>query len=288
MRPEEQLRERIRTALQSRHGTNAVCLTIDNDGDAWSAGSVVGLGHDQTIAAHRESELDALTSLAIALGLDGEGNDPRTEAERLRAEELAADDRFEDACDARDNALDDRDGLIAEIKCLRANAPVAANRLVATCIANSLADAEAVRLSAQAENARLTREREAALDALYEYAPRCRNCGCVSTRVGGDYIALCDSDACARGVPDVRDVTHSDALRSANPLDDHTRPSPTAERDAALADAEALRLAARAYFATIDNAPPFGADDRALREHDAACDKAAHTLAVLAGARGPR
>ena len=61
-----------------------------------------------------------------------------------------------------------------------------------------------------------------------------------------------------------------------------------ADRDAALADAEALRLAAQAYFTTIDNAPPFGAGDLALREHDAACDKTAHTLAVLAGARGPR
>ncbi len=61
------------------------------------------------------------------------------------------------------------------------------------------------------------------------------------------------------------------------------------ERDAAIADAEALRLAVREFAAlVIDNAPTFGTDDHSLREYAALCKKTAHTLAVLAGARGPR
>ena len=61
----------------------------------------------------------------------------------------------------------------------------------------------------------------------------------------------------------------------------------TAERDDARADAQALRLAARAYFTTIDNAPPFGAGEDAVGEHNNECARAAYTLAVLAGARSP-
>lgn len=87
MRPEEELRQRITAALQSRHGTDSVRVTTDNDSDySWSASSVVGVGHDQTIAAHRENELDALVSLAIALGLDADGGDPFDERDAALAE----------------------------------------------------------------------------------------------------------------------------------------------------------------------------------------------------------
>ena len=152
--------------LIARHATDAVRVTTTDDRGSWSACSTVGFSHVATIAAQCDSELDALTSLAIALGLDADGSDPRAEVERLLMDAKDASVRLSEVCAELDGTI--------------------------------------------------------------------------------------------------------------------------AERDAALADAEALRLAARAYFVTIDNAPPFGAGDLALREHDAACDKTAHTLAVLAGARGPR
>jgi hypothetical protein len=148
MTPEDQLRERIAAALQSRHGTNAVRITTDNDPlktvglpsgastmprtyttlsramleldginpkvaddlrdrmdtiwhalteseralidarteGAWSACAVVGLDHDRTTVSHRENELDALVSLAIALGLDADGGDPLDERDAALAE----------------------------------------------------------------------------------------------------------------------------------------------------------------------------------------------------------
>jgi hypothetical protein len=242
MKPEEQLRERITAALQSRHATDSVRVTtnvnvlsvptdatgmgtalrtylfleramVELDGinpkvaddlrdrmdtiwhalteseralldarteGAWSACAVVGLDHDRTTVSHRESELDALVSLAIALGLDADGTDPRATIVTLTAE---------------------RDAAVARVDRLRADS--------------------------------------------------------------ADY-----------------EVLLGDAIEALRATID--------ERDAALADAAALRLAARAYFATIDNAPPFGAGDRSLREHDAQCKKTAHTLAVLAGARVPQ
>jgi hypothetical protein len=148
MTPEDQLRERIAAALQSRHATDSVRVTtnvnvlsvptdatgmgtalrtylfleramVELDGinpkvaddlrdrmdtiwhalteseralldarteGAWSACAVVGLDHDRTTVSHRENELDALVSLAIALGLDADGGDPLDERDAALAE----------------------------------------------------------------------------------------------------------------------------------------------------------------------------------------------------------
>lgn len=202
MTPEEQLRERITMALQSRHATDSVRVTTNNntltmgtdaagvstalrtylflewamvelDGinpkvaDAirdrmdtiwhelteserdrlddrteglWGACAETGLGHERTTVAWHDSELDALTSLAIALGLDADGSNPRDASERLSAERDAAVARVDrlradsadygvllgDVTDALEFTLAERDDARAEVERLRARIDAAA------------------------------------------------------------------------------------------------------------------------------------------------------------------
>ncbi len=189
----------------------------------WSACAETGLGHDRTTVSWHENELDALTSLAIAVGLDADGSDPRDASERLSAER----DVYEPAqpwlCGVC-HKMHTPDLFWCDV-CNETHSP-------------------------------------------YE---------CACEPVSGNARSEASEDS-------TTNADESDRIDDDSAVIERL----AAERDAAVADAEALRLAARAYFTTIDNAPPFGAGDLALREHDAACDKTAHTLAVLAGARGPR
>lgn len=172
MTHEDQLRERITMALQSRHATDSVRVTTNNntltmgtdavgmstalrtylfleramvelDGinpkvaddirdrmdtiwhslteserarlddrteGLWSARAETGLGHDRTTVAWHESELDALAALAVALGLDTDGNEPCPVFYRIRT----------------NAALLERDDARAEVARLRARLDAAA------------------------------------------------------------------------------------------------------------------------------------------------------------------
>ncbi len=86
MTPAE-LRGRIETALRARHATDDVNIetTRRHFGvPAWGVGADCGdVRH--LVAGESATELDALASLAVAVGLDADGTDPRAENERLRA-----------------------------------------------------------------------------------------------------------------------------------------------------------------------------------------------------------
>jgi hypothetical protein len=82
-----ELRGRIETALRARHATDDVNIetTRRHFGvPAWGVGADCGdVRH--LVAGESATELDALASLAVAVGLDADGTDPRAENERLRA-----------------------------------------------------------------------------------------------------------------------------------------------------------------------------------------------------------
>lgn len=86
----DELRERIADALRGRHGADVhvAALAIN---DAWRAMAIIG-HHDNgeySRTAVYPDEAAALAALAIAVGLDADGTDPRAELEAERKRSAA-------------------------------------------------------------------------------------------------------------------------------------------------------------------------------------------------------
>jgi len=81
----DELRKRIETALRARHVGEVVRVEVrEHDAAQWRASAYVGepVG-DDIHARPRDGEPDALAALAVAVGLDADGTDPRSEARAL-------------------------------------------------------------------------------------------------------------------------------------------------------------------------------------------------------------
>ena len=81
------LRERIETALRARNGGGPVRVEVrEHDAAQWRASAYVGEPVGEDIHGRpRGGELDALAALALAVGLDADGTDPRAEVDHLDA-----------------------------------------------------------------------------------------------------------------------------------------------------------------------------------------------------------
>ena len=87
-----ELRERIEAALRTRHATDDVNIETTRrpfGAPAWGVGADCGdVRH--LVAGESATEFDALAALAVAVGLDADGTDPRAEVARLTHERDAA------------------------------------------------------------------------------------------------------------------------------------------------------------------------------------------------------
>ena len=86
-----ELRERITAALRERHATQSVIVYADavEEPMPWDAGVEVDEGRVETCVVSQATEFDGLRALAVAVGLDPDGSDPRAEVATLRAAALA-------------------------------------------------------------------------------------------------------------------------------------------------------------------------------------------------------
>lgn len=83
-----ELRERIETALRARHATESVRVRAwrsPYDPERHCAACVIAGRHVAPAVATYDTEVDALAALAVAVGLNPDGMDPRAELETLRA-----------------------------------------------------------------------------------------------------------------------------------------------------------------------------------------------------------
>jgi len=140
------LRERIEAALRVRHSDDARVEVREHDATQWRASAYVGDPTGDDIHARpRATEREAIRALALAVGLDEDGADPRATVEVLRAtlalsqESLAAAVRGE-----RVTVVDEVARLQREVATLRAARmePMSDAALDAACAAEDRATAD--------------------------------------------------------------------------------------------------------------------------------------------------